>query len=60
MSANVKQVFDGVKPFDGSGDITTWLKRFDLMIQLLKVKDVTVVIPLLLEVKPLLYMSSSN
>jgi len=44
-----KHVFDGLKPFDGNGDVSTWIKKLDLMLHLHKIKDGAAVIPLLLE-----------
>ena len=38
-----------IKPFDGTGDIATWLKKIDLVARLNKIDNVAALIPLYLE-----------
>ena len=40
---------DVIKPFDGSGDVATWLKKLKLVARIKKIKDVAALIPLHLE-----------
>jgi formamidopyrimidine-DNA glycosylase len=38
-----------IKPFDGSGDVATWLKKVKLVARIKKIKDTAALIPLYLE-----------
>lgn len=40
---------DFIKPFDGTGDVSTWLKKVDLVARLHRIDNVAALIPLYLE-----------
>ena len=46
--ANVK-ITDVVKPFDGNGDITEWLNKFQLIVKLRSINNEATILPMFLE-----------